>query len=316
MEEQLATAPALIPKEPSTLAPHELPDRGSHVSRGTKAKIHHAIREKHGENIANSTRDFSLDRPRITKIISIYNPQTATGKSSLTANLAVALAHGGLKVLVLDLSNRADSSLILGLQSGHTPLSQALSGEAPLLDAVQPSPDLENLWGAASDKGLACAELDLAYAIAGERHLAKALDTYLLGFKGAERFDYVLIDTPSSLSSLTLNALYAAEEVLIPFFGEARECSVKTIEAGIDFMRTHLKEELRTGAIINRAKTGEEAKGELPASLGKTYNTVLPESREILLAEAERHTVFLHAPASAISQAYRDLAQELNKKPL
>src|SRR4249920_3021841 len=145
-----------------------------------------------------------------TRRIAVLNQKGGVGKTTTTVNLAAALAREGHKTLVLDLDPQAHATLHLGLLPGRTgpSLYEVLTENLPLAKCRKQVG--ENLYCCGSHIDLAAAEVELIGTVGREVILRDQLDA------DTESFEYVLMDCPPSLSVLTLNALCAAREVLIP----------------------------------------------------------------------------------------------------
>jgi chromosome partitioning protein len=141
-----------------------------------------------------------------TKIVAVINQKGGTGKTTTTINLGSALSKKGHKVLLLDLDPQSNLSYSLAVSSPDHTLAEAFLGSKSLQDIMV---EKDGLWVAPGSNDL----VDVEISLVSQPDREKFLKTLLARVKG---FDYVLIDCPPSLSVLTLNALTAAQEVLIP----------------------------------------------------------------------------------------------------
>lgn len=162
--------------------------------------------------------------PEHTRIMAVANQKGGVGKTSSAVNVAVALAKGGLNVLVIDSDPQGNASTALGIP--HDPeiasLYDVLIEDEPLSAIVTPSPEADTLECAPATIDLSGAEIELVPMVARESRLKNALADYFAERedKGLPRLDYVLIDCPPSLGLLTINALVAAREVFMPIQAE------------------------------------------------------------------------------------------------
>ncbi|MCC5697923.1 AAA family ATPase, partial [Klebsiella pneumoniae] len=158
---------------------------------------------------------LQLPRPGQRRIISVANQKGGVGKTTSTVNLAAGLALHGLNVLVIDLDPQGNASTALGVdhRSGVPSVYEVLLGEMSIADAAVRSNQSENLWCVPATIDLAGSEIELVTMVARESRLREALNS-----EAVEKVapDYIFIDCPPSLGLLTVNALVAAREVLIP----------------------------------------------------------------------------------------------------
>ncbi|GAA3158028.1 hypothetical protein GCM10020255_039740 [Rhodococcus baikonurensis] len=157
----------------------------------------------------------TLPKPAFRRVITIANQKGGVGKTTTTVNLASALALQGLTVLVVDLDPQGNASTALGVvHTSGTPSSyELLIGEVKAPEAIQTSPHSERLLCIPATIDLAGAEIELVSMVARENRLKGALNDKVLAELDV---DFVLIDCPPSLGLLTVNAMVAAKEVLIP----------------------------------------------------------------------------------------------------
>ena len=156
-----------------------------------------------------------LPRPTRRRVITVANQKGGVGKTTSTVNLAAALAIHGLKTLVIDLDPQGNASTALAVEhrSGTPSVYEVLIGEISIAEAAQVSPTSPNLYCVPATIDLAGAEIELVSMVARESRLKEALSPEALD---ALQPDYVFIDCPPSLGLLTVNAMVAAQEVLIP----------------------------------------------------------------------------------------------------
>ena len=250
--------------------------------------------------------------PAMPRIIAVANQKGGVGKTTTSLNLAAALAEAGHRVLLIDLDPQANASAGLS-REGARPVSvyNVITDGLPLSEAVVPT-EISGLDVAISHIDLSAAELELVSALAREYALRRALD------KAQLTYDFVIIDCPPSLGLLTLNALVAAREVLIPVQCEfyALAGLAKLLDT-VTRIRSALNAELSIlGAVLTMydSRTNlsrdvvDEVRRNFPA---RVFNTIVP--RSVRLAESPSHglPIILHDPEGAGAAAYRDLAREV-----
>ena len=159
-----------------------------------------------------------MPSPIKTRIFTVANQKGGVGKTTSAVNIAAAMAMGGLKVLVIDLDPQGNACTALGVDRNKTPgMYEVLVEEADLASTVQKVAGFPSLECAPANRELAGAEIALVTFVARESILKGALLKYLREREEqGDRLDYVIIDCPPSLGLLTINALTAAEEVLVP----------------------------------------------------------------------------------------------------
>lgn len=177
------------------------------------------------EHIATQQRLQSaepLPRPERTRVMVVANQKGGVGKTTTTVNVAAALAQLGQRVLVIDLDPQGNASTALGIEhhQGVPSIYDVLVDAVPLAEVTSKSPDFDTLDVVPATIDLAGAEIELVSVVARENRLRKAIQSYLAAADPADRYDYVLVDCPPSLGLLTLNALVAGEEMLIPIQAE------------------------------------------------------------------------------------------------
>ncbi len=196
-----------------------------------------------------------LPRPERTRVMVVANQKGGVGKTTTTVNMAAALAQGGLRVLVVDLDPQGNASTALAIDHhrGTPSTYDAVVEGQPLTEIVQACPEVDGLFVVPATIDLAGAEIELVSMVARESRLRKALHAHPLIFgEGEDRFDYVLIDCPPSLGLLTLNALVAGEEMLIPIQAEyyALEGLGQLLET-VEMVKAHLNPD--PGRVHHRA---------------------------------------------------------------
>lgn len=257
-----------------------------------------------------------LAHPRRRRVFTVANQKGGVGKTTTTVNLAAALALQGLKTLVIDLDPQGNASTALGIANRHsgTPSSyEVLLGEIPLQEAIQQSPHSDRLFCVPATIDLAGAEIELVSLVARETRLRNALAEL-----DQSDFDYVFIDCPPSLGLLTLNALVAAPEVLIPI-----QCEYYALEGvsqlmnNIEMVKAHLNKELSVSTVLltmhdGRTKLADQVATEVRRFFGdRVLKTVIPRSVKVSEAPGYSMTIIDYDPGSRGAMSYLDASREL-----
>jgi len=258
-----------------------------------------------------------MSPPLKPRVLVVANQKGGVGKTTTAINLGTALAAIGEPTLVIDIDPQGNASTGLGIhrQDRSTTVYEVLTGEAKLAEAIVPT-RIPGLSLVPATVDLSGAELELADMARRNFILRDAIEEY--SAHGQNQFSYVLIDCPPSLTLLTLNAMAAADAVLVPlqceFFAlEGLSQLMKTIE----LVRDKLNPSLEMQGIVltmfdKRNKLSDQVADDVRATLGeKVYATVIP--RNVRISEAPSHGVpalvyDLRCPGS---QAYIKLAGEL-----
>ncbi len=247
------------------------------------------------------------------RIIAVANQKGGVGKTTTTINLSACLAEQGQKVLVIDVDTQGNttSGLVIDKNNTEKNLYELMLGEASIDDCIYKSV-MDDLDVIPSNVNLAGAEIDLIDIEDREYILKKIVNSL------KEKYDFILLDCPPSLSMLTVNAMTAANTVLVPI-----QCEYYALEGLSQLIRTinlvkqKLNPELEIEGVVftmydARTNLSLQVVENVKANLKQTvYKTIIP--RNIRLAEAPSHglPINLYDSKSAGAESYRLLAEEV-----
>lgn len=251
---------------------------------------------------------------RAPRIIAVANQKGGVGKTTTTVNLGAALAELDHRVLVVDLDPQGNATTGMGVdhRSLDYTVYDLLLNDIPADECIEPT-DVKGLFVIAANLNLAGAEVELVNQMSRETRLKRNLDEVI------NDFDYVLIDCPPSLGLLTVNALVAATEVLVPIQTEYYALEgLGQLTHNVELVRRNLNPVLEITTIVlvmydARTNLSEQVAEEVRAHFGpKVCRNVIP--RNIRLSEAPSYgqpiTVFDSSSRGAV--AYRELAREVS----
>ena len=250
------------------------------------------------------------------RIVCVANQKGGVAKTTTSVNLGAGLALRGHRVLIVDVDPQSNATTGVGIdhRSVETSTYDLLIGAAPL-DEVARRTAIKGLDCAPASLDLAGAEIELAGAMARERKLAEALEG------AAERYDLILLDCPPSLGLLTINALAAAQDLIVPV-----QCEYYALEglgqllATAERVRRSLNADLRiVGFLLTmydaRTKLSSQVADEVRSHFGATvFETVIPRSVRLSEAPSFGEPVVTLDPSSRGAVSYRLLAAEVEER--
>ncbi len=252
----------------------------------------------------------------MSKIIAITNQKGGVGKTTTAVNLSACIANLSKKVLLLDIDPQGNATSGIGLEKSEIKycIYDSLINDLPLEKAIKKT-YVEGLDIVPASIQLAGAEIELVPTMSREVRLKKIVE------KISERYDYILIDCPPSLGLLTVNALTAANGVLVPIQTEyyALEGLSQLVNT-VELVKKHLNPSLRLEGVVMtmydaRTNLAQQVVEEVKKYFGElVYDTIIP--RNVRLSEAPSYgkAIIDYDPKSKGAEVYLDLAKEVIKK--
>ena len=249
------------------------------------------------------------------RIIAVTNQKGGVGKTTTAVNLCAALAELGQKTLLVDMDPQGNAATGAGIdpRAVETSMYQVLLGSAAMSDCIRPT-DIENFDVAPARLEMSGAEIELVSAFSRELRLKQALAPI------ADDYDYIFIDCPPSLGLLTVNALSAASEILVPV-----QCEYYALEGlgqllhNVEMVRDGLNAALVISAIVMvmydaRTRLAAEVVSDVRRHFGdRVCRVVIPRTVRLSEAPSMGQPVTEYAPSSRGAIAYRELAREIHQ---
>jgi chromosome partitioning protein len=276
-----------------------------------------AIRALGGSTAAAGTQALRAAAPRPAslsdvRVFAIANQKGGVGKTTTAVNLAAAVAAAGYEALIVDLDPQTNATVGLGQPRNLSPnVYDVLCGEYGAEQAVHPTP-VDRLWLMPAGPGLVGASVELPTVSGSERRLREALAPL------RERFAFILIDCPPSLGPLTVNALVAADRVIVPVQTEyfALEGLAQVLDT-ISLIQREFNPRLTVAGMLltmhdGRTRLGRDVERDVREHFpGLVFETVIPRNIRISEAPSFGVPVTLHDPFCVGSDAYTALAREV-----
>jgi chromosome partitioning protein len=293
------------------------PASSKSASKGARAAVKKDSPRKPGAGRLSSAQPAAGTPKVLARIIAVANQKGGVGKSTTAVSLGAALAELGKRVLVIDLDPQGNASTGLGIRHEEREVTvyDVLAAQAPIDAAIVPTP-IDGLFAIPSTIDLAGAEIELVSQFSRELRLRKALEPLRDG-----AFDFILLDCPPSLGLLTVNALAAAEELIVPI-----QCEYYALEGlgqllkNVRLVQQNVNPKLRlTGIVMTmydpRTKLSEQVVAEVRRYFGdRVYDTIIPRTVRLSEAPGFGQPITIYDSKSRGAQSYRALAREVATK--
>ncbi len=249
----------------------------------------------------------------MTRVVAVANQKGGVGKTTTAVNLSAALAELGHRTLVVDLDPQGNASTGLGLDPRQLngSMYDVMLHDVPLTDIIEGA-GVDNLFVAPANLDLAGAEIELVPAFSREHRLKRALDEV------RDDYEFIFIDCPPSLGLLTVNALVAASELLVPI-----QCEYYALEGlgqllrNVDLVRKNLNPDLALSTIVlvmfdARTKLAGQVAAEVRSHFGDIVcRQIVPRTVRLSEAPSFGQPITVFDPTSRGALAYRQIAREV-----
>jgi chromosome partitioning protein len=318
------SAPSEVSRETDPAPPSASPAPAP-VSRETGLEFDTPIAREAAQAVhVLNVRQEQWPRPGSTRVLTVANQKGGVGKTTSAVNVAAALALHGLRVLLIDLDPQGNASTALGIEHsvGTPSVYDVLLGGRPIAEVASVAEFTPNLRCVPATLDLAGADIELTSQVAREHRLQRAVEEYLSG-PGAEPEppDYVFVDCPPSLGLLTLNALVAAREVLIPI-----QCEYYALEGlaqllnTVELVKSHLNPRLAVSTVLltmydSRTRLADQVASEVREHFGElVLSPVIPRNVRVSEAPGFGQTVMTYDAGSRGAIGYLQAAREIAER--